>query len=64
MKDRGLNQKFSKFSLHQNSLADLSKQISEPQPGHVITRSGLGQRMCISNKFLGNGDAANPGTTL
>lgn len=50
--------------LHQNSLEGLLKQVAQPHPqGLWFSRSGFGQRNCVSNKLLGDADAAGLGTT-
>lgn len=54
------------WSLQDNFLTGLvQSQIAGPHPqSHGVSRSGLGLRMRISSKFLGDAAAAGPETTL
>lgn len=50
---------------NRHNLAGLLKQITGPPlQSFSFCRSGVDLRICISNKFLGEADAAGPKTTL
>lgn len=54
-----LNQWFSNLSVYQNQLEyDLLKhRLLDPIPEFLISRSGVGPKNLVSNKFPGNTDA-------
>lgn len=55
--------KISGFQISE-SLKGLLKQIAGLCPYSLIHKSGKGLRICISNRFPGDGDGPGPGTTL
>lgn len=64
-RERGINQKFSEVSMHQNSSEDLLKhRFLIFMPDLLINRCWVRKRICISNQLPGNLGATNPGTML
>lgn len=62
-----LRQWFWNMSAHQNHMEGFLKQVIETQPQSFFLMRWaweLGSRICISNKFPGDGDAVSPRTTF
>lgn len=61
---RPFEQWFSSFPVHQNHLDGFHIHLGPvSRVSDLVGRSGVGLRICISNKLTGGVDAAGPGFT-